>query len=93
MGNPYYLLLLENRTKPGTVLNETVLSGNPLYILTIFPNFHFLRLLKIFLMIFVDIAITWSVSWLKLDLNSNTKTTDDFYVFSFLDTFKDFLNN
>ena len=30
-GNPYYLVLFENRTKPGTVLSETVLSGDPLY--------------------------------------------------------------
>ena len=29
-GNPYYLVLFENRTKPGTVLSETVLSGDPL---------------------------------------------------------------
>ena len=29
--NPYYLVLFENRTKPGTVLSETVLSGDPLY--------------------------------------------------------------
>ena len=26
-----YLVLFENRTKPGTVLSETVLSGDPLY--------------------------------------------------------------
>ena len=32
-GNPYYLVLFENRTKPGTVLSETVLSGDPLYII------------------------------------------------------------
>ena len=31
-GNPYYLVLFENRTKPGTVLSETVLSGDPLYL-------------------------------------------------------------
>ena len=31
-GNPHYLVLFENRTKPGTVLNETVLSGDSLYI-------------------------------------------------------------
>ena len=31
-GNPYYLVLFENRTKPGTVLSETILSGDPLYI-------------------------------------------------------------
>ena len=30
-GNPHYLVLFENRTKPGTVLNETVLSGDSLY--------------------------------------------------------------
>ena len=30
-GNPYFLVLFENRTKPGTVLSETVLSGDPLY--------------------------------------------------------------
>ena len=30
-GNPHYLVLFENRTKPGTVLSETVLSGDPLY--------------------------------------------------------------
>ena len=29
--NPYYLVLFENRTKPVTVLSETVLSGDPLY--------------------------------------------------------------
>ena len=29
---PYYLVLFENRTKPGTVLSETVLSGDPLYL-------------------------------------------------------------
>ena len=34
-GNPYYLVLFENRNKPGTVLSETVLSetvlsGDPL---------------------------------------------------------------
>ena len=32
-GNPYYLVLFENRTKPGTLLSETVLSGDPLYLL------------------------------------------------------------
>ena len=31
-GNSYYLVLFENRTKPGIVLGETVLSGDPLYI-------------------------------------------------------------
>ena len=30
-GNPYYLVLFENRTKPGTVLSETVLSRDSLY--------------------------------------------------------------
>ena len=30
-GNPYYLVLFENRTKLGTVLSETVLSGDSLY--------------------------------------------------------------
>ena len=30
-GNPYYLVLFQNRTKPGTALSETVLSGDPLY--------------------------------------------------------------
>ena len=29
--NPYYLVLFENRTKPGTVLSETILSGDSLY--------------------------------------------------------------
>ena len=29
-GNPYYLVLFVNRTKPGTVLIETVLSGESL---------------------------------------------------------------
>ena len=29
--NPYYLVLFENRTKPGTTLSETVLSGDSLY--------------------------------------------------------------
>ena len=43
-GNPYYLVLFENRTKPGTVLSETVLSGDSLYKLCkiknlIDPNF------------------------------------------------------
>ena len=33
-GNPYYLVLFENRTKPGTVLSETVLSGDSLYIIS-----------------------------------------------------------
>ena len=32
-GNPYYLVLFENRTEAGTVLSETVLSGDPLYII------------------------------------------------------------
>ena len=32
LGNPYYLVLFENRTKPGTVLSETVLSGDSLYL-------------------------------------------------------------
>ena len=27
-GNLYYLVMFENRTKPGTVLSETVLSGD-----------------------------------------------------------------
>ena len=31
-GNPYYLVLFGNRTKSGTVLSETVLSGDPLYL-------------------------------------------------------------
>ena len=31
-GNPYYLVLFENCTKTGTVLSETVLSGDSLYI-------------------------------------------------------------
>ena len=31
--NPYYLVLFENRTKPGTVLSEPVLSGDPLYLI------------------------------------------------------------
>ena len=31
-GNQYYLALFVNRTKPGIVLSETVLSGDPLYI-------------------------------------------------------------
>ena len=36
LGNPYYLVLFENCTKPGTVLgetvlSETVLSGDSLY--------------------------------------------------------------
>ena len=30
-GNPYYLVLFENHTKPGIVLGETVVSGDPLY--------------------------------------------------------------
>ena len=30
-GNLYYLVLFENRTKPGTILSETVLSGDSLY--------------------------------------------------------------
>ena len=30
-GNPYYLVLFVNRTKLGTVLIETVLSGESLY--------------------------------------------------------------
>ena len=30
-GNPYYLVLLENRTKPGTVLSKTVQSGDSLW--------------------------------------------------------------
>ena len=30
-GNPYYLVLFVNRTKPGTILIETVLSGESLY--------------------------------------------------------------
>ena len=30
--NPYYLVLIENRTKPETVLSETVLSEDSLYI-------------------------------------------------------------
>ena len=34
-GNPYYLVLFENRTKPGTVLSETVLSGDSLYLKTL----------------------------------------------------------
>ena len=29
-GNPYYLVLFENRTKPGTILSETILSGDSL---------------------------------------------------------------
>ena len=37
-GNPYYLVLFANRTKPGTVLIETVLSGESLYM-----NFTFLQ--------------------------------------------------
>ena len=32
LGNSYYLVLFVNRTKPGTVLIETVLSGESLYI-------------------------------------------------------------
>ena len=38
LGNPYYLVLLENRTKPGTVLNKTLLSGDSLYklLMTVF---------------------------------------------------------
>ena len=31
LGNPYYLVQFENRTKTGTVLSETVLSGDSLY--------------------------------------------------------------
>ena len=34
-GNPYYLVLLENRTKPGTVLSETVISGDSLLYLAL----------------------------------------------------------
>ena len=30
-GNLYYLVLFENHTKPGIVLGETVVSGDPLY--------------------------------------------------------------
>ena len=30
-GNPYYLVMFENHTKPGIVLSETILSGDPLY--------------------------------------------------------------
>ena len=37
-GNPYYLVLFENRTKLGTVPSETVLSGDPLYYL-LFTDF------------------------------------------------------
>ena len=37
-GNPYYLVLFENRTKPGTVLSETVLSGDSLYLPAALPN-------------------------------------------------------
>ena len=37
-GNPYYLVLFETGTKPGTVLSETVLSGDPLYYGTMFAN-------------------------------------------------------
>ena len=29
-GNPYYLVLFENRTKPGTIISETVLSEDSL---------------------------------------------------------------
>ena len=38
LGNPYYLVLLENRTKPGTVLNKTLLSWDSLYklLMTVF---------------------------------------------------------
>ena len=32
-GNPYYSVLFENRTRQGTVLSETVLSGDSLYII------------------------------------------------------------
>ena len=28
LGNPYYLVMFENCTKPGNVLSETVLSGD-----------------------------------------------------------------
>ena len=34
-GNPYYLVLFEKRTKPGTVLSETILSGDSLYLGTL----------------------------------------------------------
>ena len=32
LGYPYYLVLFVNHTKPGTVLTETVLSGESLYL-------------------------------------------------------------
>ena len=38
-GNPCYLVLFENRTKPGTVLSETVLSGDSLYFVLIDEEF------------------------------------------------------
>ena len=34
-GNPYYLVLFENGIKPGTVLSETVLGGDPLYLVNL----------------------------------------------------------
>ena len=54
-GNPYYLVLFENRTKPGTILSETVLSGDPLY-------FIFLKcaqFLSALLIILVGLTMTW----------------------------------
>ena len=33
-------VLIENRTKPGTILSETVLSGDPLYSRTLFFSLH-----------------------------------------------------
>ena len=48
LNHPYYLVLFENRTKLGTVLSETVLSGTPCSMYFIFPrylkNIHYLQL-------------------------------------------------
>ena len=46
LGNPYYLVLFENRTKLGTALSETVLSGDSLYFSVFFFFFLLPTLIK-----------------------------------------------
>ena len=81
-GNPYYLVLFEYRTKPGTVLSETVLSGDPLY----YFFHHFLQnsLQKSFFFFnfFTSLQIQIIKSFLS-DLSPSQQPTDCITYFHF----------
>jgi len=73
--DPYYLVLFENRTKPGTVLSETVLSGDPLY----FKEFGLTQMIKIPNLIFISIQV------IQLFFSRSGQHDSQFNLFDFAD--------